>query len=697
MLTKKIAAWFGRLSIPSVPAWPTAVLAAAGALCAAGLVCGGAPWYAAVAALLLIAVPQRRRGAAAVLCAALVALSAVVQKSLDADFGDRAVYGTATVRADDTGVSSLPELDGGRRTVRVRILEFTDGGGEVMQAFAGGRVRLILPAGARVPVYGTVLRVSGRLIPDGVAGRRPDRRGDDAILAADTLAAVGRPPTWRGFFIDLRDGMLKKLFSGVEDGETRRLAAALFCGVVSGVPRELRSRFSAAGIIHIFSVSGMHIAVLALALGFVLRFLPFKARYPVLTIAVWLYILGTGAGTPAVRAGMMVSLWCVLRMRLLKLPGFDILCWTLALLLVCDPFLAASPGAQYSFLITGALLLLAAAQERRKADSVGEGDYVPACFRTRHFRRPFSALSYLFLGALTAFFASAAVSLDLAATPLAPLTVLANVLIGLLMPGYFALFFIQLFFGLCGFGTATAPLFEAAFSVLKHLAEATAAFSPALVGPVPPRPVAFVYALALLIFLGASSRPVQRSAAAVLILSIAWWLYMANGAPPAVLVVSTGYNRAATIAVADTSVRRAVLVNCPDRDSALLAAEFFRDRGIAEVDVLGVAGGVRGLSALNMPVRQVRDHRKSAGARRLPDDRFRAESSRLHRDTYTLTPSKTGSQLEYFDPGSKLCFGLEIADGDRGREVRLTYRGKTVRAILPWSTDTEVFEYEFDR
>ena len=673
---------------------PAAVLAASGALCASIWACGGAPWYVAVAILLLLAVTQGRRGAATVLCAALVALSAAVRSGFDADFGDRAVHGTATVCADDTGVSSLPELDGGRRPVRVKILEFTDGGGQVVKPFAGGRARLILPAGARVPVYGTLLRVSGRLIPGGGTGL--DRRGRNAMLAADTLEPAVRAVTCRGFFIDLRDRMLKKLFSGVADPETRRLAAALFCGVASGVPRELRSRFSAAGMIHIFSVSGMHIAVLAFALGFLLRFLPFKARYPVQMLAVWLYILGTGAGTPAVRAGAMVSLWCVLRMRLLKLPGFDILCWTLALLLVCDPFLAASPGAQYSFLITGALLLLAAAQERRKADSVGEGDYVPACFRTRRFGRPASALSYLFLGALTAFLASAAVTLDLGRTPLAPLTILANVLIGLLMPGYFALFFLQLAAGLCGFGTATAPLFEAAFAVLEHIAEATATFSPALVGPTPPRPVAFVYALALLIFLGATSRLVRRSAAAVLALAIAWWLYLANGASPAVLVVSTGYNRAAAVAVADTGGRRAVLVNCPDRDSALLAAEFFRDHGIAEVDVLGDSGGDRGISALSMPVRRLRDHRKRAAARRT-EHAPRVESPRLHHDTYELTPLENGSRLEYFDPGSKLCFGLEIVDGDRGREVCLSHRDKTVRVVLPWSTDTEVFEYEFAR
>ena len=73
-----------------------------------------------------------------------------------------------------------------------------------------------------------------------------------------------------------------------------------------------------------------------------------------------------------------------------------------------------------------------------------------------------------------------------------------------------------------------------------------------------------------------------------------------------------------------------------------------------------------------------------------------AESAQLHRDVYTLNAAKNALELEYSDPGSKLCFGLKILDGDRGREIALTHRDIAVRATLPWSTDTESWKYEFD-
>ena len=73
-----------------------------------------------------------------------------------------------------------------------------------------------------------------------------------------------------------------------------------------------------------------------------------------------------------------------------------------------------------------------------------------------------------------------------------------------------------------------------------------------------------------------------------------------------------------------------------------------------------------------------------------------AESAQLHRDIYSLIASKNALELEYSDSGSKLCFRLKILDGDRGREIALTQGDKTVRATLPWSTDTESWKYGFD-
>ncbi len=89
---------------------------------------------------------------------------------------------------------------------------------------------------------------------------------------------------------------------------------ALIEGVVLGVteqlPWELRDAFQRAGVLHLFSVSGLHVGMVG-ALVYVLAgwFVPRKAFRSILVlIAVWSYALVTGAGVASVRAAFMATL-----------------------------------------------------------------------------------------------------------------------------------------------------------------------------------------------------------------------------------------------------------------------------------------------------------------------------------------------------------------------------------------------------
>ena len=86
---------------------------------------------------------------------------------------------------------------------------------------------------------------------------------------------------------------------------------AILLGERGGLTRERRAMFAAAGTIHVFAISGLHVMVVAgLIAGLLRRFdVPLRARGLVAVPLVAAYTLLTGARPSAVRAAVMASLW----------------------------------------------------------------------------------------------------------------------------------------------------------------------------------------------------------------------------------------------------------------------------------------------------------------------------------------------------------------------------------------------------
>lgn len=153
------------------------------------------------------------------------------------------------------------------------------------------------PAGARVLLRGVVV---------------PSRRGLGMEGAALTLPGEPRAP-----FPALRAALGRRI--DVVFGPDAPLARALLIADERELDPGVRRRFAAAGIVHLLSISGLHVGLIALALGLLLGALhlprPVAAGATVLLTA--LYIAAIGAPAPAVRAGVMlgVELWCRTRQR----------------------------------------------------------------------------------------------------------------------------------------------------------------------------------------------------------------------------------------------------------------------------------------------------------------------------------------------------------------------------------------------
>ncbi|AKD55660.1 ComEC/Rec2 family competence protein [Spirosoma radiotolerans] len=135
---------------------------------------------------------------------------------------------------------------------------------------------------------------------------------------------------------------------------------AMILGVRDDLDTELYRAYSAAGAVHILSVSGLHVGILFAVLTYLLSFLIKRPRgklmmaFLQLTI-LWFYALVTGFSPPVLRSAAMFSLLIVANAmgrqqqlaNTLGASAFFILCF--------DPYAVFSAGFQLSYLAVGGI------------------------------------------------------------------------------------------------------------------------------------------------------------------------------------------------------------------------------------------------------------------------------------------------------------------------------------------------------
>ncbi|MBL9192802.1 MAG: ComEC/Rec2 family competence protein [Opitutaceae bacterium] len=138
----------------------------------------------------------------------------------------------------------------------------------------------------------------------------------------------------------------------------------VFKAMVLGQQQELSevqdTWFTHTGTLHLFSISGMHIGVIAIALRGLLAAcrLHRGCIFVILGTLLWLYVDITGRAPSALRAFLMVM---VIEVALVgRLPRSTVAAWVASawLVLVFDPMQLFSASFQMSYGIVGALLLL---------------------------------------------------------------------------------------------------------------------------------------------------------------------------------------------------------------------------------------------------------------------------------------------------------------------------------------------------
>ena len=243
-------------------------------------------------------------------------------------------------------------------TVRTRAT-----GERVVRASVPGRGDVLLkaPRGIRFPAeIGAVLEVRGVVVPLSRFDRLQRRRG--AVAAVEV--AVARPTGARrggltGALDTVRRRATAALTTGLPDRE-----GALLRGMVLGqddaIPERVRTRYEDSSLAHLLAVSGTNVMLLAaLALGAcALLGVGFHARLVVALVLIAAYVPLTGAGASIQRAGVMGAAGLVAVLAGRPSDRWYAIGLAAAVTLALNPYAAADPGWQLSFLAVLGLMLL---------------------------------------------------------------------------------------------------------------------------------------------------------------------------------------------------------------------------------------------------------------------------------------------------------------------------------------------------
>lgn len=172
---------------------------------------------------------------------------------------------------------------------------------------------------------------------------------------------VTPPGRFQVFCARAQDRLEAILRRGLDDRpQTASIYLAMLLGEKAVLTAEQENAYMRSGTFHVFSISGLHVAAIALALWCTCALLriPRRPTAALCLVVLWLYVEITGASAPAVRAFLMIGF--ALAMEAFRLPGNALASLAAAALatLLLDPLQLFSTGFQMSYAVVTALVVM---------------------------------------------------------------------------------------------------------------------------------------------------------------------------------------------------------------------------------------------------------------------------------------------------------------------------------------------------
>lgn len=232
------------------------------------------------------------------------------------------------------------------------------------------------------------------------------------------------------------------LARGLPEDQHVQLLWAMTLGWKTALTGEVSEPFMRSGTMHVFAISGLHIALIAAILVASLKL--FRLRRTtcawIVIPLIWSYTMATGWQASAIRSTIMSSViifgWCLRRpanlLNSLMAAGLGILVW--------DPRQLFQAGFQLSFFVVLSIALLMPTLDRLREKMLAPDPFLPRQFRSRGWRW-FSAGAHYLVASFAVSLAAWLGSLPLIASYfhlVTPASLLANMIVVPLSSGALA-------------------------------------------------------------------------------------------------------------------------------------------------------------------------------------------------------------------------------------------------------------------
>jgi ComEC/Rec2-related protein len=241
--------------------------------------------------------------------------------------------------------------------------------GQTEWTHTAGRAVLLLPRACRV-TYGDRILAEGVVLPATPApfpgafdyATTLRRNGVRQTIRAERVQPDGVAAGLLGatrHLLGFRDALAQRLVASMPSEENRNILLSMTFGFRQTLRADTRDAFLRSGTIHLFSVSGLHVAIVASVLGGILFVtgLPYRWRYAALPLLLGAYVVMTGSAPSAVRAWLMLSIVFLARACFLALSPLNGVALAAVVLLLRNPLYLLQAGFLYSFTTVAVLVL----------------------------------------------------------------------------------------------------------------------------------------------------------------------------------------------------------------------------------------------------------------------------------------------------------------------------------------------------
>lgn len=162
----------------------------------------------------------------------------------------------------------------------------------------------------------------------------------------------------------LRGKFLNVIAQYIKDENDFGVATAIMLGYRDYVNADLMQAYSSSGVLHVLSVSGLHVGIMFMMLNFLLGWLDKKGRKYAIGKAVfiigfiWVYACLTGLCPSVLRSALMFSMLQAGLAFRRDASIYNILASTALLLMLFNPFIITDVGFQLSYLAVAGIVFL---------------------------------------------------------------------------------------------------------------------------------------------------------------------------------------------------------------------------------------------------------------------------------------------------------------------------------------------------